>query len=152
MVVNPIPNFATTNSTVCVGTQGTLTASGGASYVWSNGVTMANNITGVAGTYTVTVSSAEGCTAVGNATLVTNPLPVATATSASICFGGNGTLTASGGTIYVWSNGVTTANNITNVAGTYTVTVSDINGCQSTSTATLSVSYTHLTLPTSDLV
>ncbi|MBK9212799.1 MAG: hypothetical protein IPO14_07565 [Saprospiraceae bacterium] len=137
LVVNPIPNFATTNSTVCVGTQGTLTASGGASYVWSNGVTMANNITGVAGTYTVTVSSAEGCTAVGNATLVTNPLPVATATSASICFGGNGTLTASGGTIYVWSNGVTTANNITNVAGTYTVTVSDINGCQSTSTATL---------------
>ncbi|MBL0294742.1 MAG: T9SS type A sorting domain-containing protein [Saprospiraceae bacterium] len=137
LVVNPLPIVTTTNSTVCIGTQGTLTASGGASYVWSNGVTTSNNVTSVAGTYTVTISSAEGCTAVGNATLVTNPLPIANATSASICFGGNGTLTASGGTIYAWSNGVTIANNITNVAGTYTVTVSDINGCQSTTTATL---------------
>ncbi|MDP4664285.1 MAG: SprB repeat-containing protein, partial [Salibacteraceae bacterium] len=46
----------------------TLTASGGTSYSWSNGATTAATIVTTAGTYTVTVTGSDGCTATASAT------------------------------------------------------------------------------------
>jgi hypothetical protein len=98
------------------------------------------NITGLtAGTYTVTASDSNGCTATANIT-VTQPTPVsATLTSVNVsCAGGNnGSATAVGGGgtpgfTYLWSNGSAgpQINNL--VAGNYTVTVTDNNGCTAT--------------------
>ena len=126
----------------------TASASGGTmpySYLWSNGATTAS-ITGVsAGTYNVTITDANGCTNMSSAT-VTEPTALmasAVVDSNASCNGftnGGATASASGGTMpysYLWSNGATTAS-ITGVpAGTYTVYVTDANGCTNMSSATV---------------
>ncbi len=117
------------------------------SYSWSNGST-ASSLTGVAtGTYTVTVTDANGCTNVRTAT-VTQPAasltPSINSTSAVSCFGGNNgavNISVSGGTSpysYVWNNGAT-SQDISGVStGTYTVTITDANGCTATTQAVIS--------------
>lgn len=89
-----------------------------------------------AGTYQVTVTDALGCDTVMTA-VIGPPAPVAIVdltASDETCLGdGNGsaTVSAAGGTApytYLWSNGATTP--VINAgSGSYTVTVSDANGC-----------------------
>ncbi|MBK8416191.1 MAG: SprB repeat-containing protein [Bacteroidetes bacterium] len=126
-----------------------LTLSGGTSpysYVWSNGATTQDISGVVAGTYTVTITDANGCTDSKSAT-ITQPaaaLSASASTSQQVnCFGGNNgaiSLTVSGGTSpysYSWSNGASTQNLSGLTSGTYTVTVTDANGCTATSSATI---------------
>ena len=54
----------------------------------------------------------------------------------SICEGSNQVLQASAGSSYLWSTGAITASISVNTAGTYSVTVTDANGCSATSSAT----------------
>ena len=101
-------------------------------------------------TYTYGALTANASITVGTTFLLTtSSTPASGATN-----DGTATALVSGGTApynYLWSNGGTNAT-ITGLApGTYTVTVIDVSGCVQISSAT-AVSYTHLTLPTSDLV
>ncbi len=138
VVVNPLPNIAIAGSDVCPGATATLTASGGATYVWStNETTSSIAVTpATATTYTVTGTNNNGC--VNTAQFTVNILPIPTVSivgTDTICAGLPTTLTASGGTSYVWSNNSTTAA-ITvspSVTTTYTVTVTGANGCTNTS-------------------
>lgn len=124
-----------------------LTVGGGTSpytFNWSNGNTNQNPTGLPAGTYTVTVTDANGCTKTATATLTDPPLLTASATGANPdCNGGSDgaiNLTVGGGTTpytYNWSNGNTTQDPSGLPAGTYTVTVTDGNGCQETTTVTL---------------
>lgn len=130
---------------------GSLTASAGDgtpgyTYAWSSGANAATANGLGAGTYTVTVTDANGCTAVTTGT-VNEPTPVTASISASsdaLCNGssdGSATATGNGGTpgyTYQWSNGTFTDINNGLAAGTYTVTVTDANGCTATTTATIS--------------
>ncbi|MFN0036909.1 MAG: hypothetical protein ACKVUS_17775, partial [Saprospiraceae bacterium] len=135
---------------LCAGDIATLTASGGGTYLWSQGAATTQAImTSTAGTYTVTVTSANGCTATASTTIIVNPLPVAaiavTETSGStpndgvLCSGDMATLTASGGISYLWSTGATTAVIMTNTAGIYSVIVTDANGCTDVESTTITV-------------
>ncbi|MBI2968474.1 MAG: PKD domain-containing protein, partial [Bacteroidetes bacterium] len=133
---------------VCTGTA-TATPSGGTgsyTYSWSTGAMGSNSISSLcAGTFTVTVTDANGCTVTGSTT-VTQPAPVTVTTIPTnlTCNGvcnGSATASGAGGTspyTYNWSNGTMNNATISNVcAGTYTVTVYDNKGCTSTATATI---------------
>jgi hypothetical protein len=125
-----------------------ITVSGGTapySYAWNNGAVTEDLSNVGAGTYSVVVTDANGCTATTSATVTEPSVLVASATATHVsCFGGNDgsvTLTVSGGTApytYDWGGGVVTQN-LTNVpAGAYNVVVTDANGCTASAGATVS--------------
>jgi gliding motility-associated-like protein len=143
VTVNPLPVAAITANgptTFCQGGSVTLVASTGASYLWSNGAFTQSITVSTAGTYSVTVTSSDGCSATSAATVVTvNALPTATITASgatTFCQGSTVTLTSSVGTAYLWSSGETTQSIIANVDGPYSVTVTNASGCQATSANT----------------
>ncbi|MBK8828742.1 MAG: hypothetical protein IPO26_19245 [Saprospiraceae bacterium] len=96
---------------ICQGAMATLTASGGGTYVWSNGATTAGITTGTAGTYSVTVTSVNGCTASTSSSITVLPLPTPSisvsetsgtvANDGTIYTGSSANLTASGGGTYL---------------------------------------------------
>jgi hypothetical protein len=117
-----------------------LSVSGGTpsyTYLWSNSATT-QNLSGVmAGTYSVTITDANGCTsvtsaAVSQAAAISSAI-VSTDASCSSCADGSADLTVTGGTApytYAWSNS-STSEDLTGVQpGMYTVTITDANGCQ----------------------
>lgn len=143
VTVNSLPAAPTISAsgptTFCSGGSVTLTSTPGSSYLWSNGSTSASINVNSAGTYTVQVTNAAGCQspASSGTTVIVNPLPAAPTISASgsttICDGETVTLTSSAGSAYLWSNGSSNASINVNTAGTYSVQVTDANGCQSLS-------------------
>lgn len=144
VTVNTLPSTNPTalSTNLCQGTSTTLNAnaSGGSAYTYAWSSNPASSIASSATpsispiantTYTVTVTS-NGCTTTGTVNVNVNPLPTANAgADISINLGDNATLTASGGTSYAWNNGVNSASNVVSPSNTttYTVTVTDINGC-----------------------
>ena len=143
------PSITTTAATCCTSRSGSvdLMVSGGTapySYLWSNGATTQDLSNVAAGTYTVTITDALGCTATASAT-ITQPAALALRTmltSPSCCNASTGgiDLTVSGGTApysYRWSNGATTQDLSGVAAGTYSVTVTDARGCTASTSATL---------------
>ena len=113
-------------------------------YLWSNGITTEDLSNLALGIYTVTVTDATGCTGVVSAT-ITQQLGITlilTPTNVA-CNGGNsGNITSlvNGGTApftYLWSN-ASTASSISSLSiGTYTLTVTDVNGCTASASSTL---------------
>jgi gliding motility-associated-like protein len=128
------------NTTICASGNTTLTANAGQTYQWSNGATTQGITVGVANTYTVTVTQAGGCTASASAVVTVNasPVPVITGLT-SICQGASTTLNAGNYSGYLWTGGATTQTFSTGTTGTYTVTVTDANGCSGTTSATVTV-------------
>jgi gliding motility-associated-like protein len=105
-------------------------------YAWSNGQTVQNASGLSAGTYTVTITDANNCTAIGSY-IVNEPTAIAASftSTPSTCNQSNGTLSvlATGGTpgyTYLWNNG-NTSSSINNLgAGNYTVTITDTHSCK----------------------
>ncbi len=128
----------TGNTNICAGSSTVLTATGGGTYKWSNGITTPSITATAAGTYTVTVTNAAGCTNTASATVSALPSPIAAITgNTSICTGSSTVLTATGGGTYKWSTGATTPSITTAAAGTYTVTVTSAAGCSATASTTV---------------
>jgi len=142
---------ATTNILCTGGNNGsaTVTASGGVlpyTYSWNNAQVTPTAILLTAGSYTVTVSDANGICAVTAVAVITEP-PLLTATISAqtniLCYAGNNgnaTVLAGGGTpayTYIWGNGQTTTVSTGLIAGLYNVTVTDNNGCTTRTTATI---------------
>ncbi|MEW6470233.1 MAG: T9SS type A sorting domain-containing protein [Bacteroidota bacterium] len=127
----------------------TVTPAGGTpayAYNWApSGGTAATASGLAAGTYTCTVTDANGCT-LAQAVTITQP-PAMSATSSQVnasCNGssdGSATVTPNGGTpayTYNWTpSGGTAATASGLAAGTYTCTVTDANGCTITQSVTI---------------
>jgi gliding motility-associated-like protein len=133
--------------------QALSTVSGGTlpyTYAWSNSQTTASATGLAAGTYTVTVEDAFGCTTSGSVTL-TEPSALTQSLTAYVypsgdnvsCFGysdGSADLTIGGGVApyqYDWATGQTTPDLSAIPAGTYSVLVTDANGCEISASVTL---------------
>ncbi len=135
----------TPTNALCTASNGsaTSTVTGGTgpyTYSWNNSQTTVNATGLAAGTYTVYVTDANGCTQTQTATITSNnPLTLSSTTTQTSCTGNNGTatITPSNGTspyTYSWNNSQTTQTATGLGAGTYTVTVTDANGCSQTQT------------------
>ncbi|MGE0638412.1 MAG: gliding motility-associated C-terminal domain-containing protein [Bacteroidia bacterium] len=124
--------------TYCTGGTTTLTASGGTGFSWTDAgganIGSSASVSVAQGTYTVTVTDANGCTDDETVTVTeATDLTVTISGTLTYCEGSTTTLTASGGTAYTWSDGSTTAA-ISATEGSYTVTATD-GGCSGTATA-----------------
>lgn len=124
-----------------------LTIAGGQApftYQWSTGAST-EDLSGLsAGSYSVTVTSSDGCV-LSQVVVVEEPALLTTTVASTPEMAGNdGSATVTpvggnGGYSYLWSNGETTAT-ITNLAaGTYSVTVKDSLGCSTTANVTVSL-------------
>jgi uncharacterized delta-60 repeat protein len=107
------PSSSTLNQTVC-------------GSVIINGQTFNNS-----GTYSQTITNSSGCDSNILINLTVNPLPTIIAgNNQTICTGGSVTLSATGGTNYIWNNNVNNGVAFTpNVTNTYIVTGTNTNGC-----------------------
>jgi len=136
--VDPFDITATSPS-LCPGQLDTLRVLGAFSnYSWSNNATGITNIVNQAGTYTVTVTNLYGCTGTSSTTIAPILPPVIQVSSTPLCLGDTSILVALSDTFpqYLWSSGQTTRSITVLLPGTYTVTVSGVGVC-TTSTATL---------------
>jgi gliding motility-associated-like protein len=164
VAVSPAPSLTLSGTqAICQGGSTTLTVSGGtAPYTITGGPAP---ITGAGPfvlnptqttTYTITgTATTNDCPAVGQLTIVVNPLPVATAgAAATFCPGGSAQLGAAPvpGLTYSWSpatglssstaaDPTVTLPNSTNTTLTqiYTLTVTNAGGCQASSTVVVTV-------------
>ncbi|MBL0341104.1 MAG: gliding motility-associated C-terminal domain-containing protein [Bacteroidetes bacterium] len=146
VTVNALPVITITpNSGVCIGSNIQLSAGGGNVYQWSPASTLdnPNSATPFANptvntTYTVIVTDGNGCVDSATVNITVNPLPIAVASADTlICAGTTASLSASGGVSFSWTptqglNNGTISNPTATPSSntTYTVTVTDINGCQ----------------------
>jgi gliding motility-associated-like protein len=155
VVVNTLPTItaSATPTTICAGNTINLAGGGGSTYTWtgpntfastSQNPTITSATTAASGTYTVTGVAANGCSNTANVLVnVTNGPTVSISPNNIACNGGttgSAFVNVSGTApyTYLWTpSGQTgqTASNLT--AGSYSVLVSDANGCQSTATTTL---------------
>lgn len=137
ITVNPLPSAdAGLDQTICAGASITLNGSGASTYSWDNGVTNGLSFTPASTTtYTLTGTSAAGCTKTDQVVVTVNPIPTVFAgNDISICEGQTVTLTGSGASTYSWNNGATNGATFTPPVGTvtYTVTGTTAAGCTNT--------------------
>jgi gliding motility-associated-like protein len=144
VVAQPIAD-AGNDTAICINDQASLLASGGGSYLWSNGVTTAINSVSplITTTYTVTVDNGV-CIATDDVVVTVNDYPqISLQKTDAHCghidgsvianvSGGNGTYT------YSWSPVASTNSQINNIpGGNYAVTVTSA-GCSSVSSIVVS--------------
>ena len=97
---------ASNDTITCLVPTSVLTATGGSTYVWSTGATTATTTVTAAGTYSVTATDANGCSATGSVTIVGQSTPptvtITASTDTLTCLATNSLLTATGGDSYIW--------------------------------------------------
>jgi gliding motility-associated-like protein len=148
VTVYPVPVVnAGSDTAICFGEITNLNASGGATYLWDHSESLSdlniqNPIASPTDTtiYTVTVTDLNGCINTDQVVVVVHPqLNVNAGNDTSFCAGSSVNLNVTNGISYLWSpagglSSPTIANPIANPGAntSYTVTVTDINGCSNT--------------------
>jgi gliding motility-associated-like protein len=140
----PIAN-AGPNDAICINDSIQVIGTGGVSYSWSPSISLSNSLISdplafptIQTTYTLVVTDAAGCTDDDDIVISINFLPIPTiAYDDSVCENDIVTLTAGGGVSFFWSTTETTSiiTPTVTTTSTYTVTVTDINGCKKDTSA-----------------
>ena len=160
VTVNALPiATASSNSPICVGNTLSLSGGGGGTYLWNgpmgfSSTAQSPNITNTTNlssdVYTLTITNTQGCSSTTTTSVTVNTLPTATASSGTPVICADNTISLSGGGIgtYLWNgpNGFTSTNqgpSIPNASsltsGTYRITVTNLSGCISTATTSVTV-------------
>ncbi|HRY32510.1 MAG TPA: choice-of-anchor L domain-containing protein [Bacteroidales bacterium] len=97
---------AGSDTSICAGGSASLTATGGTSYLWSNGMTTSTIAVTPEVTTAYIVTVTDVCSDVDTVTVIVNPLPVVVALTASdsICPGESAMLSAGGADSYLWTS------------------------------------------------
>ena len=142
VTVNALPSTPTINAggptSFCTGGNVVLTSSQASGNFWSSSeVSQAITVTST-GSYSVTYTDNNGCSATSAATSVNvsnAPIPTINATATEACSGDTIVLTASAADSYTWSNGETTqAINVT-AGDVFTVTTTNADACDGVGTS-----------------
>lgn len=143
----PVVTITASSPSVCVGGSVVLTASGGTNYLWDVIGSTSNSISvtpTVASSYSVTGTSASGCSAGTNQVIlaISPPTISIAATKTLVCSGSSATLLASGANSYSWNTGPATNTISVNPTTATTYTVEGLltnNVCPGTKTIEVSV-------------
>jgi gliding motility-associated-like protein len=147
ITVNALPTIVTSPDTsICIGDAVNLTASGGTTYLWDNGLGLGQNQTDsptLNTTYTVYVTDVNLCLDSAQVDVTINSLPTITASNdTTICTGDAVNLTANGGLTYFWDNGLGAGQSHSPTPllnTTYNVIGTDVNGCENTDQVVVTV-------------
>ena len=148
ITVNVVPSISITsnpsNAIICSGNTLMLTASGGTSYVWNNGVSNGSSFTpSISSVYSVTVTGSNGCQSMASIASSVNPTPtisiITIPSVPTVCQGGTVNLNASGAGTYSWTNNVTNNTVFTPTASAILTVTGTLNSCSSTSTIGITV-------------
>lgn len=141
----PVTATATPDE-VCIGESITFTGGGADTYVWTDGIVNGVPFTPAAAgtfTYTVTGTLGIGCENRADVTVTVHDLPTVTATATpdAICAGETLVLNGGGADTYTWDGGATDGVAFEPPSGTttYTVTGTDVNGCENTASIVVTV-------------
>ncbi|MBD2700492.1 hypothetical protein IC229_07590 [Spirosoma sp. BT702] len=126
----------------CASPTASLSAIGTGSVRWSTGATTASISVSTAGTYSVTLTNASGCSATASTMVSGNVSSVSINPSSATltCATPAASLTAVGAGTVRWSTGATTSTISVSIAGTYSVTLTNASGCTTTASATVATS------------
>jgi hypothetical protein len=120
------------NVTICDGERVTLNAGPGyASYAWNAGGNGQTLLAAKPGVYTVTVTDAQGCIQRDSVVVTVIPLPqVDLGRDTTVEEGKTLTLDAGPGSSFEWNTGARSRSITVSQTGTYTVRVTNSNGCE----------------------
>lgn len=139
--IAPVVNLGP-DAEFCEGTTMVLNAGNpGSHYLWSTGDTTKKITVVNGGTYSVAVSNNAGCTGYDTIVIIQNPLPlVDLGNDFAFCDGETVSLDAGNtGSEFLWSNGEVSQSILVTDGGTYSVKVTDANGCTASDTVVVTV-------------
>jgi hypothetical protein len=141
VLTSPTVMVSNPSQTLCAGISTTISASGGTTYLWSNGAITSSILVSPATTTVYTVTGHNGlCMDQKTATINVLPSPTVTVNSPSFCATGTVVLNASGATTYSWSTGPTTSSISVSPTTTTVYSVTGTTGsCSTVKTATVTV-------------
>jgi hypothetical protein len=141
----PTPDLG--SDTVQCGGTVTLNPGSYTSYNWSGGSVGSNLNVSQSGTYSVTVTDANGCSGSDTIKVTIHPIPGLDLGNDTVQCGGEIELLADSSSSYLWNTGATGQRITVQSSGTYSVEITDGNGCKNRDTIEVTIH----TLPSPNL-
>ena len=135
VTVNAMPDTTVTvtgSLAFCPGGSVSLSAASGLGYLWNTGDTTQSVVLSQSGTTYAVVTTVNGCVdTTASLTTLLYPGADTTVTSSNLifCASDSSVITAAGGQSYLWNTGDTTQSITVNQTGSYSVTVTTVDGC-----------------------
>jgi hypothetical protein len=141
ITVNPLPVVTLgSDITQCGGTANLDAQNAGSTYLWNDNSTTQTLTASSSGTYSVVVTTSNGCTGTDAIDVTIHAVPTVSLGSDSAQCGGTILLDAQNlGSTYLWNDNSTAQTLTVSSSGTYSVTITDANGCTATDAVTITI-------------